>query len=115
MFYQRAYGVVRSAKNKSIPADPVDTLKSHLLDLWERQGGKCFYTRAPMQFTGYPDLDAMTVDRIEPAKGYVVGNIVLCRSLVNRSKQDMSWRDFVELCRVVLANEKRVEELLISP
>lgn len=112
VFYQRAYGIVRSACNKNLPASSVEALKEHLNGLWESQGGKCFYTDEPMALTGYPHPESMTVDRLEPVKGYVVGNVVLCRSLVNRSKQDMSWTEFTTLCRTVLDNEKRVQKLL---
>jgi hypothetical protein len=112
VFYQRAYGLARSSRNKGIPADPQAVLKKHLMDLWEQQEGRCFYTGEPMSLTGYPEQDAMTVDRVVPAQGYVKGNVVLCRSLVNRMKQDMEWDAFVAMCRVILKNDKRVRSSL---
>ena len=112
VFYQRAYGMVRTAKSKGLLTDTCTELKEHLLELWERQGGRCFYTNEPMPMTGYPAVEAMTVDRVVPAKGYVRGNLVLCRSIVNRMKQEMPWKDLVKLCRSVIDNEERVKESL---
>jgi len=112
VFYQRAYGIVRSAKTKSVPVDSAGVLKEHLLELWERQGGRCFYTNELMPLTGYPAPDAATVDRIVPAKGYVTGNLVLCRSLVNRSKQEMGWDELVAFCRLIVKSDRRVKTAL---
>lgn len=75
-----------------------------MIDLWVKQGGKCYYTGVPMKLKGYAtgDKHVATVDRIVPELGYVEGNIVLCCSIVNRIKQDLSLdelRHWVSLIR----------------
>ena len=76
----------------------------YLLSLWEESEAKCYYTGKPMKLQGYHknDPDAVTVDRKIPELGYVKGNIVLCRSIVNRMKQDMVYSDFIAMCREVI-------------
>jgi len=112
VFYQRAYRIASDAAKKGIVTEGSKALKMTLLHLWEHQEGRCFYTGKSMSLTGWPAPDAATVDRLVPARGYVRGNVVLCRSLVNRSKQDMVFRDFVLFCREILENEERVTQVL---
>jgi len=65
-----------------------------------------------MSLTGWAASDAATVDRLVPARGYVRGNVVLCRSIVNRSKQDMVFPDSIAVCREILESEERVPRVL---
>jgi hypothetical protein len=108
VFYQRAASVQRTAKEKGVVCAARGELRSILAERWDAQGGRCFYTDQPMKFTGYPDPDSMTVDRLVPAKGYCRGNIVLARWIVNRSKQDLEYLDLLAFCRELLAGEQRV-------
>ena len=39
----------------------------------------------------------MTVDRVEHLKGYISGNIVLCCSIANRVKQNLSLIELFDL------------------
>ena len=67
----------------------------------------CFYTNQKMDLTGYQkNNNAMTVDKIVPQNGYIEGNIVLCRSIINRAKQNLLYKDFLSLCESVIANKK---------
>jgi hypothetical protein len=44
-----------------------------------------------MELTGYGKTDyAMTVDRIDSSKGYIRGNIALCLSVINKTKQNLT-------------------------
>jgi len=74
-------------------------LSTHLLELWHRQNGKCFYTGRDMTLNGgyHKDDSAATVDRIEPNEGYIKDNIVLCTAIVNRVKQNLSISELFTL------------------
>jgi len=72
--------------------------------LWKRQNGLCYYTNRQMELAGYHQMkpNAVTIDRVDPKKGYVAGNIVLCCSIVNRAKQDMDYQQFIDFCQEIL-------------
>lgn len=80
-------------------------LREHLISLWEKQKGRCFYTHREMQVGGYHAgvRTAMTIDRKTPSKGYVAGNLVLCCSSVNRMKQEFTLKELLALCEELLA------------
>ena len=104
VFYQRSYSIIRD-KRAIVGFDNVKELKEYLMKLWEVQKGRCHYTRELMNLKGYTEKDpiAFTVDRVIPKLGYVKGNIVLCCSIINRIKQDLSiselksWVDKINL------------------
>ena len=104
VFYQRAYGITRTARYKKINVMNKPDLIEYLKELWLKQNKRCYYTRKEMSLTGYADKNkyAMTVDRKDPRKGYTKNNIVLCISLVNRMKQDLQYRDLLKWCRYLL-------------
>lgn len=62
--------------------------------LFEFQRGICFYTDIPLCWTRgkeYKDAsDRCSLDKIEPSKGYVEGNIVWCSRRSNLVKQDLT-------------------------
>lgn len=97
IFYQRAYQISRDkVKYKKLPCD--ENLRELLHNLWQKQEHKCAYTGRLMSLRGYQtDPNAMTVDRIDPVKGYVAGNIVLCCGIVNRIKQNLSLTELFSL------------------
>lgn len=64
--------------------------------IWTLQRGRCVYTQVSM-LTGYGlrnHPQGVSVDRINPAEGYVPGNIVLCSQRANSIKQDMTPAEF---------------------
>lgn len=75
------------------------------MEAWITQEGCCFYTQEPIFFDGYHDNlpSAVTVDRLNPNIGYVLGNVVLASAKVNRSKQDMTVSEFREFCKNMLS------------
>ena len=79
---------------------PCDLTIDYLLQLWERQGGKCFYTGR--QLSPEPNHpNTLSLDRQDSSVGYVQGNVVICIWDVNAMKQDLSHERFVELCHDV--------------
>lgn len=71
----------------------------YLLALWQWQGGQCFYTGKAMKMGLGVGKDRLgvSIDRVDPAQGYIVGNVVLCCSRVNTIKHDLSPEELREL------------------
>ena len=50
----------------------------------------------------YFDMDQVSVDRVVPAKGYIIGNMVLCCRWVNVAKMQGTLSDLVERAKELL-------------
>lgn len=94
------YRCKKNNHNREVASD----LKELLREQWETQKGLCYYTGLPMTLSNeyHIDPNVMTVDRIDPSKGYIQGNLALCCSLANRMKQDMSIEKLKEMCQTIL-------------
>ena len=74
--------------------------KDNIRDLWFNQHGRCALTGVPMGLTGSGWL-AMSLDRIDPYKGYEVDNIQLTCWRVNDAKHKMTQHGFEAMCEAV--------------
>ncbi len=80
-----------------------------VLSLWQVQGGKCALTGRIMTIgagsgsTGHEP----SIDRIDSASGYYMGNVWLVTSAVNFAKHKLSMQEFVNLCVDVLHHGKK--------
>jgi hypothetical protein len=85
-------------------------LKNLLRQQWEIQGGFCYYSGLPMVLSNeyHTNPNVMTVDRIDSSKGYVEGNVVLCCSIINRMKQNLTLQELKELCAKILQYTPKV-------
>jgi hypothetical protein len=78
-----------------------------LEQLWGSQDGNCALTGQPMVLRvldkqGWRNQkDRLSVDRIDPLKGYTLGNVQLVRAMVNISKNAYQQPDFVAMCHQV--------------
>lgn len=103
MMFNSAKG---NAKRKGIFFDLVE---QDIIDLYESQNGLCFYTGKPMykDITGFDNSnDSVSIDKIIPKNGYTKSNIVLCRWIVNRIKQDLTIDDFLNMVNDIKINLK---------
>lgn len=82
-----------------------------LLDLLDRQGGVCFYSGRSL-FLEPNKADTISLDRVDPAKGYVKGNVVLCSTVVNLCKLDQSVEDFKKMVGDLSDRSSKWEEKL---
>ena len=64
---------LRSAKRKKDATEHTITL-DEILDIYQEQGGRCYYSRVPLAFSG--DFQ-MSLERIDSTKGYTRDNSVL--------------------------------------
>jgi hypothetical protein len=106
-FTERAAERKRYAKSRGIPV--MNKLGRHLMDLWEKQAGLCHYTQRKMDLDGYHqrNINAVSIDRIDPNKGYVEGNVVLCCTFINRMKNYHTWEELISQCKEILRISER--------
>jgi hypothetical protein len=83
-------------KASSIPSNlTVD----YLVELYNRQDGYCYYLNEKMIFgwvDGKVHHNSLSLDKLDPAKGYVQGNVVWCTYLANTMKRDMTEQQFYD-------------------
>lgn len=72
--------------------------KEDYLNQYNSQEGKCFYSDRIMVCKAGNGLhtDSLSVDKIIPSKGYVLGNVVFCSNRVNSVKTDLSLKEIKE-------------------
>lgn len=95
---------------------------SHMIYLYTKQEGKCAITGREMTLgrvgTRLPDRDALSIDRIDASKGYLIGNVRLVTFQANAAKNRFSDSEFLAMCRdviSVLGKEARNEPDSIIP
>lgn len=64
----------------------------YLRQLWNDQNGCCYYSKVPLQWNN-KTLYGAQLDRIVPAKGYIIGNVVWASKAFNNLKNDSSLQD----------------------
>ena len=82
--------------------------KQYLKDLWDKQNGLCAITNIPMTYKhcNGRTLTNVSVDQINPHKGYVIGNVQLVCMAVNQMKSDLSMEELYMFCEAILKNKK---------
>ena len=78
-----------------------------LLDLWEKQEGRCFYSGIKMS-TQPSRHDSVSVERIDPDIGYTKFNTVLVCNAINRMKTDLLLQEFLSFCDAVSSHSLAV-------
>lgn len=71
-----------------------------ILDIWEKQNGKCYYTKEPMTW-GAKEVNYnthMSIDRVDSTKGYTKDNVVLCSARINTIKNNISIEELNSIC-----------------
>lgn len=83
-----------------------DVTQEFLIALYDRQKGLCHYTKAPLGLkvkeNGERHFNTISLDRIDPTRGYYQDNVVICCWIVNAMKGALSVEAFVSLCREVV-------------
>jgi hypothetical protein len=82
-----------------------------LRDKYKEQGGSCFYTGTPLSHKVEDGMalikhkkfsPMMSIDRVDPRRGYDPDNIVLCCLSINLMKGGLTFSAFLEACQRVL-------------
>ena len=98
---RRAVILWNSAKSRSKKENISFSITTKdLVEQYQKQNGKCYYSGKQMTYQS-GDKDKMSVDRIDPLKGYTIGNIVLCCWQINDMKKNYTEGDFLSLCKQI--------------
>lgn len=91
----------RSKKyNKDLDVDDV-----YLYELFKQQAKCCALTGVELMIEiGHPLC--LSLDQIDPTKGYTVGNVQWLAWVVNRAKGDLDTEHFYEMCEAVIEHRK---------
>jgi hypothetical protein len=101
-FYWMAKIVRNRAKTMGREIYGIDA--KFLETLWVKQNGMCALSGMPMdknivEKVGWKfQINRVSVDRIDPSKGYVPENIQLVRAGINISKNARTQDDFIRMC-----------------
>ena len=85
-----------------------DITKEDLINLWDKQNGKCAISGIDMTYT----LDSgrtpynVSVDQINPSMGYTKNNIQLVCMSVNQLKSDFEMDIVLNICKNIINNNK---------
>lgn len=92
----------RSKKFNMILPDLTDT---YLYDLFLKQNKACALTGELLDAIKESPL-ALSLDQIDPGKGYIQGNVQWVAWCINRAKGDLDVEHFYEMCNAVLEYQK---------
>lgn len=73
---------------------------NYIMDMYNSQNGKCFYSGRILELSRKSDF-SLSIDRIDSKVGYMKGNIVLCCKIINYMKQEYDVGLFLRLCKDV--------------
>lgn len=108
VMFQKAYrGAYRRALKKSLP---FCLSVSDIKEAFDKQNGRCYYSGIEMHIKKkntkeLHDPYKMTLDCINPEKGYVAGNVVWCLYCINSFKQKMEKKEMMQICIRMLENQ----------
>lgn len=87
---------IKTSAHRRVGKLEVAVTEEYLQELYEKQGGRDFYTGLEI-----PKLEDISVDRINNELGYIEGNLVLTTKEINMFRRDRSVDKFIELCSQV--------------
>ena len=97
----------RSAQRRNI--DFTITLE-YVADLFRKQEGKCAISGMSIDIKGTPwKGQTGSLDRIDPTKGYVEGNVQWVHKLVNELKWDLQPQEFFTIIKQIYEHKKLEE------
>ena len=76
-----------------------------LYQMWKNQNGLCAISGIKMN-TESKHLGCVSIDKINPDLGYIVGNVQLTCWAVNRAKGEMPQDMFIQMCQQIVENQK---------
>lgn len=116
LFFSNKYMDIRNNAKKRKLKFNLD--RTDLYEIFKKQNGKCYYTNIDMKvisngesFSGrdQPDLDVVSVDRIDSSKGYFKNNIVLCCNSINKAKGSASFNEFKKFLQLIKDSNETIK------
>lgn len=83
--------------NKPLPTVSAD----YLYELYKNQERKCALSNVTLSLEKDHPL-CLSLDQIDPVKGYTEGNVQWLAWCINRAKGDLSLNDFFDMCETIL-------------
>lgn len=84
---------------------------TYMLGLYDKQGGRCALSGRNLSLgtiiQGKYEPNVLSLDRIDPTKGYIEGNIQLTTSQANMAKGQCTNKGFLDFCKDVVAEAER--------
>ncbi len=113
--FESALGVVyeqlqSSAKQKRVA---FQLKEIDLFNIREKQKGRCYYTGYEMAYSSLPTKSAIltektkyqvSCDRLDNDSWYTKDNCVLCCTIVNKMKGNISEEEFYKICNDIIRN-----------
>ena len=81
-----------------------DLVIGDLYELWNKQNGKCALSGIDMTTNSYVGRVStnISIDKIDPTKGYTKSNIQLVCSATNMMKGSLTMNEFIFFCKSIL-------------
>jgi hypothetical protein len=100
LFWGAKETIKRREGNKAI----INITMEDVFEQFKKQNGKCYYTN--LELIPQKGWYSISLDRLDSAKGYIKGNIVICCWVINNMKSDINYNKFIEFCGLVYNNHK---------
>lgn len=87
-----------SAQARTHTKGSINFTAKYIYELFHSQNCKCKFTNMPL------DWSTASLDRIDSARGYEMGNVQWVHKKVNLMKLDMTDTEFVNWCKLIVGN-----------
>ena len=109
-FFAKSLKMARSRDKMNNRVSDDNVTIDYLCGLYYGQDAKCFHTGEIMTIErglieGTPCFTLCTMDRIDNALGYTIGNIHLATARSNNLRGDTPLKEFVKFCKLVANNK----------
>lgn len=92
---------IHNAKKRHVVGITTD----YLMELFEKQAGVCAISGIAMTWSrGKIEPTSMSIDKIEPERGYIEGNVRLVCYAVNMFRGRMTDAEMLDMARAIVAN-----------
>lgn len=99
----------KTRRKKGLSYPEVYLTVEELLDLLEKQGGKCALSGLTITHSLDDPYTNASIDRINCDGDYEIGNVRIVCNAVNLMRRRMSDEDFIGFCRSIVENNVRTD------
>lgn len=87
-----------------------DLTYEDMLDMWNKQNGLCALSGIPMTHDIYSGRiqTNVSIDKIDPNKGYIRDNVQLVCSCVNMMKGVLTIDQLLQFCQAIINTNKKI-------
>jgi len=99
----KLHNLLNTAKNRANKNNLKFNLDiDYLRTLWLNQNGLCYYTDQPMKWAKQKvSFYSPSLDKLDPSKGYVKGNVAFCLFAINSFKQELTSKEFLSFVKTI--------------